>query len=133
MMFEDVNVSNHVMIDLVYCHRNYKRMTKTLANLCTIQIVNQLQCKSGFQGSIIRFIKIHRSVKMSGQEVFVKVGHMCIHIYTVGFSQGGSFSLRDVIFFTLMADYDQFWHVSAAFIQLVAQGNHVCWPGTSKF
>ena len=81
MMFEDVNVSNRAMIDLVYCHRNYKRMTKTLDNLCTIQIVKILQCKSGFQGSIIRYIKIHRSVKMSGQEVFVKVGHMCIHIY----------------------------------------------------
>ena len=48
---------------------------------CT-NCTNQL-CKSGTQGSRIRFVKIHRSVKMSVQEAFVKVGHACIHTWVM--------------------------------------------------
>ena len=57
------------MIDSVSCHGK---------NCCAIvRIVNQLW-KSGTHGSGIRFVKIHRSVKMSVQEAFVKIGHAFI-------------------------------------------------------
>ena len=62
------------MIDSVSCHGK---------NCCAIvRIVNQLW-KSGIHGSGIRFVKIHRSVKMSVQEAFVKVGHACIHTWVM--------------------------------------------------
>ena len=66
------------LIDSVSCHGKYRRMTRTLDNCCAIvQIVNEL-CKSGIQDSGIRFVRIHR--KMSVQEAFVKVGHVCLRI-----------------------------------------------------
>ena len=56
-------------------------MTRTLDNCCAIvRIVNQLW-KSGIHGSGIRFVRIHRSVKMSVQEAFVKIGHALYDVY----------------------------------------------------
>ena len=64
--------------------------------------------------------------------------HLCLselktqNNHIVGFFLDGFFSLRNVIFFTLRADYDQFWHVSTAFNWLHRPIMSVG-PGKGKF